>query len=243
MRTGIAPARGPSSPTIGSLSTGTVTPTPHDFREALSSPALANVKSKSVTQEGPLGQREAQDSVSGHLSHPPPQAPRPGPRGWGRHLQPTEKTLLPGKATPEPPLDFRNHPPSPGSKAGHALPRPPGRNAGGRRGQAALLQTLLGVFLDASRCLPVHLEGRPGHRLQSCPGKAGKEQEKLIITISVITIFDEKTLAHDSITGAASPGAPVPSAVTPPAYGAERTSLGWSSPLHTHPVPSRPRRD
>lgn len=125
MRTGIAPARGPSSPTIGSLRTGTVTPTPHDFREALSSPALANVKSKSVTQEGPLGQREAQDSVSGHLSHPPPQAPRPGPRGWGRHLQPTEKTLLPGKATPEPPLDFRNHPPSPESKAGHALPRPP----------------------------------------------------------------------------------------------------------------------
>ena len=29
--------------------------------------------------------------------------------------------------------------------------------------------------LDASRCLPVHLEDQPGHRLQSCPGKAGKE--------------------------------------------------------------------
>lgn len=99
----------------------------------------------------------------------------------------------------------------------------------------------LGVFLGVSRCLPVHREGQPGHRLQSCPGKAGKEQEKLSITIPVITIFDEKTLAHDVITGAESPSAPVPSGVTPPLHGAEHTSLGRSSPLHTHPAQSQPR--
>lgn len=80
-----------------------------------------------------------------------------------------------------------------------------------------------GGVLDASRCLPVHLEDRLGHRLRSCPGKAGKEQEELIITISVITVLMER-LAHDIITGAEPPSAPAPSGVTPPdpPYGAER---------------------
>ena len=92
---------------------------------------------------------------------------------------------------------------------------------------------LLGVFLGASRCLPVHREGQPGHRLQSCPGKAGKEQEKLSITIPVITIFDEKTLAHDVITGAESPSAPVPSGVTP--LCTEQSTLALGGPrLCTH---------
>jgi len=73
-------------------------------------------------------------------------------------------------------------------------------------------------------------------------GRQGKSKKSLLL-LFLSLLFLMKRLVRDSITGAASPGAPVPSAVTPPAYGAERTSLGWSSPLHTHPVPSRPRRD